>query len=259
MKKWILIVCSTIMIIIVIVLVAGLLNLGHLIKNAVNTYGPGMTKTEVRLGDVGISLLSGEVKLKDFLLGNPPGFTSPHALKVASVLVDLDESSLTGDTIVIDKIELVGSEIIYEKRSGTDNFQKILRNMQTPGGSTASAQPSSGKQAGGKKVLIKDFIVRNGRISLALSLLGVKSINAQATLPEIHLKDIGKEKGGISLTEAFKQVLASLYGGITSPAVLGSLSKELKETGSDVLELGKNTTKKELEETSRKIKGLFGK
>jgi len=259
MKKWIFIVCSTIMIIIIIILVAGILNLGHLIKNAVNTYGPGMTKTEVRLGDVGISLLSAEVKLKDFFLGNPAGFTAPHALKVSSVFVDLDESSLTADTIVINKIELLGPEIIYEKRNGTDNFQKILRNMQTTGGSTPSAQPSSGKEAEGKKVLIKDFIVRDGQISIALSMLGSKSIKAQAKLPEIHLKDIGKEKGGISLTEAFKQVLTALYGGITSPAVLGSLSRELKETGSDVLELGKNTTKKGVEETSRKIKGLFGK
>ena len=213
MKKWILIVCSTIMIIIIIVLIAGLLNLGHLIKKTVNTYGPGMTKTEVHLGDVGISLFSAEVKLKDFLLGNPAGFTSPHALKVASVFVDLDESSLTGNTIVIDKIELVGPEIIYEKRSGTDNFKKILGNMQTPGGSTTSAHPSSGNKAEVKKVLIKDFIVRNGRISLAMSMLGTKSINAQATLPEIHLKDIGSETGGISPADAFKQVLAALYGG----------------------------------------------
>ena len=259
MKKWILIACSTIMIIIIIVLVAGLLNLGHLIKNAVNTYGPGITKTEVRLGDVGISLFSGEVKLKDFLLGNPAGFTSPHALKVASVFVDLNEGSLTGNPVIIDKIELIGPEIIYEKRSSTDNFQKILRNMQTPGGSNTGTQPSSGSEEEGKKVLIKDFIVRNGNISLALSMFGDKRINAQAKLPEIHLKDIGKEKGGLSPNEAFKQVLASLYGGITSPAVIGSLNKELKATGSDVLELGKNTSKKGLAETSRKIKGLFGK
>jgi uncharacterized protein involved in outer membrane biogenesis len=258
MKKWILIVCGTIVIIIIIILVAGLLNLGHLIKNAVNTYGPGMTKTEVRLGDVGISLLSGEVKLKDFLLGNPAGFTSPHALKVASVFVDLNESSLTGNTIVIDKIELVSPEIIYEKRRGTDNFKKILSNMQTPGGSDTSAKESSGNEEEGKKVLIKDFIVRNGKISLAMSMLGDKSINAQAKLPEIHLKDIGKENGGSSPTEVFKQVLASLYGGITSPAVLETLSKELKATGSDVLKLGKDTTKKGLEEASKKIKGLFG-
>jgi uncharacterized protein involved in outer membrane biogenesis len=259
MKKWMLIACSTIVIIIIIILIVGLLNLGHLIKNRVNTYGPGMTKTEVRLGDVGISLFSGEVKLKDFLLGNPSGFTSPHALKVASVFVDLDESSLTGNTIIIDKIELVGPEIIYEKRRGTDNFEKILRNMQTPGGSTASAKPSSGNEEEGKKVLIKDFIVRDGTISLAMAMLGDKSINAQAKLPEIHLKDIGKETGGLSPAEAFKQVLASLYGGITSPAVLDPLSKELKGKGSDFLERGKDTTKRGLNETSKKIKGLFGK
>ena len=259
MKKWTLIVCSTIMTIIIIILVAGLLNLGRLIKNAVNTYGPGITKTEVRLGGVGISLLAGEVRLKDFFLGNPTGFTSPHALKVASVFVNIDESSLRKNTIIIDKIELVAPEIIYEKRSRTDNFQKILSNMQTPGRSDTTAQASSGNEPESKKVLIKDFIVRDATISLALSMLGDQSIKAQAQLPELHLKDIGKETGGLSPTEAFKQLLASLYGGITTPAVMGSLNKELKVKGSDLLELGKKTTKKGLEETSKKIKGLFGK
>ena len=99
MKKWILIVLSVITVIIIIFLVAGLSNLGPLIKNAVNTYGPTITKTEVRLGDVGISLLSAEVKLKDFYLGNPKGYSSPYALQVGAIYLDAQERSLTGKTI----------------------------------------------------------------------------------------------------------------------------------------------------------------
>ena len=51
------------------VLIIGLSNLGPIIKTAVNKYGPAMTKTDLRVHDVSISILSGEAKLKDFYLG----------------------------------------------------------------------------------------------------------------------------------------------------------------------------------------------
>lgn len=58
MKKWILI-CVGVVVIIISVLIFGLKNLGPLIKNAINKYGPPITKTEVRLGGVSVSLFSG--------------------------------------------------------------------------------------------------------------------------------------------------------------------------------------------------------
>ena len=91
----------------VIVLVVGLSNLGPVIKSAVNTYGPEITKTDVRLGDVKVSLFSAEAQLKDFYLGNPKGFKSPQAMKVRSIKMDVNEKSITTDTIVVDRIEVV--------------------------------------------------------------------------------------------------------------------------------------------------------
>jgi uncharacterized protein involved in outer membrane biogenesis len=97
------------------VLIIGLSNLGPIIKTAVNKYGPAMTKTDLRVHDVSISILSGEAKLKDFYLGNPKGFKSPEAMRVNAVYVDVDEKSITHDPIVIDRIEVVGPKITYEK------------------------------------------------------------------------------------------------------------------------------------------------
>ena len=258
MKKWILIALSVIIVIIIIFLVAGLSNLGPLIKNAVNTYGPKITKTEVSLGDVGISLLSAEVKLKDFYLGNPKGYTSPYALRVGSIYLDVQESSLTGKTIVIDKVELVRPDIVYEKGRGRDNFQKILSNMKAGGGSTPSTGKQSGEESEGKKIVINEFIIRDAAVKLAMSMTGNKDINAKATIPNIHLKDIGKEEGGLTPTAAFQQVLTALYGTITSPSVLNLLSEEIKSQGVDIEGITGGVTK-DLKGTTNKIKGLFGK
>ncbi len=59
MKKWIFIGLGAIVILLIVVVVVGISKLGPLVKMAVNTYGPKITNTELRVDDVGISLFSG--------------------------------------------------------------------------------------------------------------------------------------------------------------------------------------------------------
>jgi hypothetical protein len=268
MKKWIFIGCGIVIVVIIVAVVVGLSNLGPIIKTAVNTYGPGITKTEVRLGDVGISIFSGEAKLKDLFLGNPQGFTTPQAMKVGLIHVDVDEKSIAGDTIVIDRVAVIGPEISYEKKRGTDNFQTILNNVQKSAGTgKTSKQTAAGKEGEGKKIVIKDFVVKGGKVTLALSVLGNRSVTAP--LPDIHLKNIGEKKGGASPAEASKEILAALYGKITSPDVTSVFTKELKALNISPDALG-GAAKKQLESLGKdstkgvgavtdKLKGLLGK
>jgi hypothetical protein len=249
MKK-LLLIGGVIVIIIVVLLVVGISNLGPIIKTAVNTYGPKITKTEVSLGDVGISILSGETKLKNFQLGNPKGFKTPHAVSVGSIYVDVDEKSLTGDTIVIDKIEISAPEITYEKTSKTDNFQALLNNVKSGSTTTESAKEPSSEAANGKKIIIGNFILKNGKVNLAAStILGDKSISA--ALPDIHLKDLGKESGGTSPAKAFEKIFAAIYKEITSPDVTKALNESLKRLADENIGAIQEDAEKQLE----KVKG----
>jgi uncharacterized protein involved in outer membrane biogenesis len=268
MKKWILIGACAVLVIIVLIVVLGLSNLGPIIKTAVNTYGPNITKTEVRVGDVDISIFSAEAKLKDFFLGNPKGFKSPEAMKVGSIYANVDEKSLTGDTIVIDKIEVIRPNITYEKVRGTDNFQAILNNVKGSSKEAKTSKKESAKEGEGKKLIIKNFIVKEGKVNLAVSVGGTER-TVTASLPDIHLKDLGGEKGGATPEEVFEEVFASLHKQITSPAVTDLLNKELKALGTNLDVLGGAATKQlesikagEKESTKSatdKLKGLFGK
>ncbi|MFC1868534.1 hypothetical protein ACFL0H_10410 [Thermodesulfobacteriota bacterium] len=255
MKKWIFIGIGALIVIIIVVLVVGLSNLGPMIKSAVNTYGPGMTKTEVRVGDVKISLFSAEAELKDFYLGNPKRFKSPQAMKVRSIKVDVNEKSLTGDTIVIDRIEVVAPEITYEKIRGTDNFKTILNNVnEAVGKAKTQSKKQAGKKEGGKKFLIKNFIVRDGKVGLVMPILGGKTLSAP--LPDIHLKDLGKKKGGASPAEVFKEAFTSLYQKITSPDVTDIFNKGLKSLGANLEAIG-DKAKKGLGTVQDTFKGLL--
>lgn len=207
-------------------------NLGPLIKKTVNTVGPQVTKTDVEVADVSVSIFSGEATLKGFLLGNPKGFKSAQAMKVGSVYVDIDEGSIMKNPIIINEIEIVAPEITYEKKSGTDNFKTLLKNVQK---SAKTEQKQKGKvdsggDKQGKKIVINNVIVKDGKVNLIIAALGGKEISAP--LPNIHLKDIGKEKGGATPAEAFAKIFASLYKSISADSVTQVLNDGLKKLGS---------------------------
>ncbi len=62
MKK-LLIIGGIVVVVAVVFLVVGISNIGPIIKKAVNAYGPDITKTAVRLGDVDVSVFSGQASL----------------------------------------------------------------------------------------------------------------------------------------------------------------------------------------------------
>lgn len=271
MKKWIFIGLGAIIILLIVVVVVGISKLGPLVKMAINTYGPKITNTELRVEDVGISLFSAEAKLKRFFLGNPKGFKSPSAMKVGSIYVDVDQGSITQNPIIINKIEVVEPEITYEKRDKTDNFQSILNNVHKNMPQKGNAQKESAKEGPGKQLIINDFIVKKGKVNLAVAMAGeaLGEQEIKADLPDIHLKDIGKEKGGASAAEVAEEIVAALYDKIQSPVVMGVLTEQLKSLGGapakaaeEALKGAAGVVEGEGEGTGSvtdKVKGLFKK
>lgn len=253
MKKWIFIGLGTVVVIIAVILIVGFSSLGPIIKHAVNTYGPKITQTELHVDDVGVSIFSAEAKLKKFFLGNPEGFKTQSAMTVGSVFVNVDEGSLKSDMIVIDRIEVKGPEITYEKKGGTDNFNTILKNVTKTASSEKGSKKESKEEGAGKKFIIRNFIVKDGKVNLAMAVYGLGDKEISVPLPDIHLKDIGKKKNGASSAEVFKEVFAALYGKITSPAVTDVFNQQLKTLGANLDTLGK-TTKKQLEDVAGKAK-----
>jgi len=243
------------------VLVIGISNLGPIIKTAVNKYGPAMTKTDLRINDVSISLFSGEAKLKDFYLGNPKGFKSPEAMSVNAIYVNVDEKSITRDPIIIDRIEVVGPNITYEKVQRTDNFQTILTNVKKSADTSKSSSSSkkASKESTGKKLIIRDFVITDGKVKMDLDMKTGSSISASASLPKIHLKNVGEKSGGATAEEVFYIVFAELYDKLVSPAVTATLNKELKALTSRIPIEDEETKRSAEKAVNETVKGLFGK
>ncbi len=251
MKKGLIIVGG----IIIIIIVAGILiigsNLGSIVKKAVNEYGPGITKTELRLGEAKVSVLSGSVELEDLFLGNPKGYKGPYALKVQEIELDVDLKSLMGDTIVIKKIKIDSPDINYEKTPSSDNFQTIIRNVTASSKKEKRVEKEKkGKEGAGKKVYIKDLIIEDAKVLVSMPAVK-RSVSAE--LPDIHIRNIGSENQGVLPAEAVQKVMAVLYKKLTSPEMTNLLKENLKSLGKE-LESAKSP-----EEASKIIKGFLGK
>jgi hypothetical protein len=172
----------------------------------------------------------------------------------------VDEKSITGNPIIIDRIEVVAPEINFERVRRTDNFKTILNNVKRSARTSRSstATEKSSRDGAGKKLVIRNFIVRDGNVNMALSAQGGSSLSASASLPEIHLKNVGEKSGGATAEEVFNIIFAELYTKIVSPAVTATLNKELKTLVSQIPiedEEAKKTVEKAVNET---VKGLFG-
>ncbi len=260
MKK-LLIAVVCIVLVVIGVLVVGVLNIGPILETAVNTYGPDVVKTRVGVKDVDVSVFSAQAQLKDFVLGNPEGFATPDAVRVRSIYLDLDESSLTKDTIVIDRIDLVSPEFTYEIKGNTDNFRMIMDQAR----GAATDQKASRKKASagtaaekkGKTLLIRDFRITGGKVNLSASMLGGRTVNI--SLPDIHLQNIGLGEEGASPKEVFMKVFEEVYGKITSPDSTREFSARLKELGIAFEGLNAQEirdARDKLEEVKTKIKGV---
>src|ERR1051325_681844 len=88
-------------VLIVLALAGSYIFLGAIIKKGVETTAPQITKTDVKLNSVTLSLFSGSGKIKGFVLGNPQGFKTPSAISVGTANLALEPKSLFGDKIII--------------------------------------------------------------------------------------------------------------------------------------------------------------
>ncbi|MDH3240044.1 MAG: AsmA family protein [Alphaproteobacteria bacterium] len=251
-------------VLLIIVVVAGAfiylsINYSSIVKAGVESYGPQYTQTSVSLDGVKVSPFAGEVGLEEFLVGNPKDYKTSHAFKVREVKVSVDLSSLTADVIRIREIVIDSPDIIYELGGPAgSNLQTIQQNVAKASGPSTGAQakPASGE---GRKVTIDNLYIRKPKVALSAGVLAGKTI--EVPVPDIHLKDIGKDGKGATMADATEKVMDELIAQVTKAAKdinIDAIKKQVegltKGTGDLTKGVGDAT-----KGVTDGLKGMFGK
>ena len=247
-------------VIVVLLLVVALTMIGvyfnSMIKAGVEAVGPKITGTTVKLDSVDLSPFSGQGRLKGLVVGNPPSFKAERAFKLADAKVKVDLKTALSDKLIIEEILIDGPEITYEAGPSGSNIGKIQQNVAAFGKSVApkdaAESKSPKKDPTQKKVQINHFIVKNGQVKLSASMLKGKALTVR--LPDLHLRDIGKESGGVMVQQAAAEVLMAINKSVVQ-SVAGS-GKLLEKAAEAAEEAAKNIGG-EAGKAVEGIKGLF--
>lgn len=190
----------------------GVVNLGPIVKEAVEFAGPRLIGAPVRLDEARISLMDGEGELHGLFVGNPEGFQSPSALEADVVALAVDRSSFASDVVVIRSLTLRGPRLTYERSGRTSNLDALLANARRASGRESAARQGraedGGEPGGAQKIIIDDLTVSGATLALAVS--GMEGSLATVPLPEVHLTGIGRAEGGVPPSEAVRAVLEAL-------------------------------------------------
>lgn len=201
-------------------------SLNSLVKEAVETIGPHITQTKVLLSSANLSPFSGNGRLNGLLVGNPEGFRGAYALKIGSIVIDVNKESLITDTIVVDSILIRNPEILLEGTLSGNNLSKLLKNIEssTRTQSTKQKVETAEHNNSAKKFNVKEVIISGTELHLTASALNER-VQQSFPLPEIRLHNLGSGGPGISASDLAQQILTPIINAAIREG-LNSLSKQ---------------------------------
>ena len=215
--------------------------LGFIVKNAVETVVPKITGTPVKMESFSFSMMTGKVKIKNFVIGNPKGYNTEYAFKLGSLAVDINMGTLLSKRLVIEEIRIEETKIICEFGLGKSNLGEIKSNidMFSKGEKSKEQKTETSKKAGeGKKVQINNFYFNGASVSTGAVILQGGKVTMP--IPNIHLQGIGKDEKGASVGEVADEIFAAIYTSVGK--AIGEGADALKGVG---------------DETWNKVKGIF--
>jgi uncharacterized protein involved in outer membrane biogenesis len=254
MKKWIVRLAVAFVVLAIIGLIAIFLSINTIVTKGVNTIGPKVTQTDVRLENANISPFSGSGELHGLFVGNPSGFKTPSAVKVSDVKVAVNVKSLLSNVVVVDSVMIDSPEVTFEGDlvGVNNNLSKLLANVNAVAGTDSSEKkPEEKPVEGGKKFRVKDILIKSTKLNASLTVMGGKAVSL--TLPDIHLTDIGNDSDGASAGELASKVISAIRA-----ETIKALGSAVTGVGKQVESLGKEAGT-QMEKTTKGLKSLFKK
>lgn len=224
------------------------LSLDKMVLKGVNAAGPAALGVPVALEDADISLVRGKASLKNLHIGNPEGYKTDGLFDLGSISVDVDNSTLLSDTIVVREIAIEGLALTFEKGLLDNNLNALIEQLsagqeEAAGKEAEAKEEKTGKEKKpAKKVVIEKLSISGSKMNFSIT--GAAALTGGGAipipLPPITLVDLGKEKEGMTPVEAVQSVLKAILGAAgTAIAGAGDLLGDAgKAVGEGALAVG---------------------
>lgn len=198
------------------------IGIDDLLADTVTEQVAAMTHAIVNVGSVKTTLSRGKGIIDTLVVANPAGFRTAHALKADNIEVHLDLASLASDVVVIRLITINGPDVNYEHGATTTNFDAIQDNI------AAYLDARRRKyDHDGKRLIVEEFTICNATAQASARFMGGKTLSIP--LPDITLRNIGKDRGGVSPAELGRIVTGALKTRLSDAANVDRLARATDE------------------------------
>ena len=242
MKRIITTIVIVLLAVVVVTLIVIGVYLGQIVKKGVETYGPRMTQAPVTVDTVTLSLLTGSAQVKGLVLGNPTGYSSPHAIAVGTIAVGVDPTTVLSKKVVIKSIRLESPDITFEGGLEGNNLSQLLDNVNASGksGGAVSTNANEAAASGSQKTFeVDDLTITGAKAEVTLTSPVKRQVNV--TLPDIHLTDLGKGDEGITASDLTQRVLSAIT--TTTIETVAKDAANLDQNAATLKQAGQNVGK----------------
>lgn len=235
-----------------------MMNMDTLAKQMTQRMATEALGVKVTMGNLEISLPERKAVVSSLRIGNPEGFSKPHAVTIDRINIDLED--ISKELITFDDISISGTRVNLEVTEAGTNLHAIQKNL-TP--AAPANEPSVEDEYVQKiKVIIDHLEVEDAQLNPAVTLLTAQELSP-VTVPDIELTGIGRKENGVLAQEAIVQVWSALSKNFSQAAngagfYEGLATDILDEIGAGQIEGIKSKISEGINEVGKSLKGFFG-
>ncbi|WOJ98553.1 hypothetical protein R0137_08275 [Congregibacter brevis] len=206
-------------------------NLNGIVAGVIESQGSRVLGTSVKVSGVDIRLTEAAAGLSGLSIENPEGFPG-NAMELGGFAIDLDASTLTSETVVINKVIVDGARINVIQEASGSNLQALLNNIETGPAEETSPEEESVGDASTTKVIINEFTLSGASASVSIPELNE---TREVSLPPIVVSDVGRATNGATAAQVATQILKPVIEKVIATALTDSIKERASEKINDTV------------------------
>jgi len=240
-------------------IVAAILFADKAVTTVVEKAGTKTLNVPVQVGRASASLLSGQVRLQDITIANPPGYEGAALVRLQSVNLQADVGSVLGRQVLIKDMKLQNMEVFIEQKGLQNNLYEVIKPLREP------------REPTGKELVIDNLEITNVTVHAGLTALPGQTPSVDLKLASIRMVDVGRSEKvdtAVLISKILLAVAAGIAeqgGGILPGETIGDLGAILDKAidiGKIIFGPGKTTDGQEKDSLGKSaidgLQDLFG-
>ena len=179
------------------------------------TYALGV---DTKLDSMSVGVFSGRVAMTDLRVSNPPGFESPHFMRVDQGGIAVTLGTLMQDKVVLPELTLSGLRLNPIHHQGQANYKTIIDNLKKFESKEGSAaEPGPSRQ--GKRFVIEKVSIRDVQVEVELLPVGGSLTKVPVVIERLELENVGSDsEKGVLLAELTDVILKGILTAVLNQA-----------------------------------------